>query len=831
MRNIKLALRTLIRTPFITAVAITSLALGIGANAAIFSLFDQVLLQSLPVHEPQRLVNLGAPGPKPGSTSCSMAGGCELVFSYPMFRDLQAAATPLAGIAAHRAFGANIAYQGATLNGEGMLVSGSYFPLLGLVPARGRLLGPADDMVVGAHPVAVLDHAWWEASLGSDPDVVGRTLIVNGQNFEIVGVVPRGFRGTTLGAQPLLYVPLTMRAAVAPGFDGFDNRRSYWLYAFGRLPPGVPLEQAAAGINTVYRSIINDVEAPLQTGMSDAAMERFRAKQIVLEDGRRGQTSIREDARVPLLLLLATAGIVLLIACANIANLLLARGAGRSMEMAVRLSLGANRLQVLQQLLTESLLLAALGGAAGLVVARWTMQGIGALLPPEVVGIFVLELNPSVVLFAAALAITTGILFGLFPALQSTRPELVSTIRANAGNLTVTRTASRFRSALVTTQIALSMALLITAGLFLKSLVNVSRVELGLATENVITFGVSPELSGYDRPRAQQLLARLEEELAAVPGVSHVTTSMVPLLTNSTWTNNVSVEGFERTPDTNTDASFSNIGPGFFATLDIPVLTGRDFSEADNTTGPRVVIVNEAFTRRFNLGRDAIGRRMAVGSTDELDMEIVGVVADAKYAQVKDAVPPVYYTPWRQDTSVGSLTFYVRGAIGDAQIMRAVRDVVARVDPNLPVENLKTLPQQVRDNVYIDRLITTLSASFAALATLLAAIGLYGVLAYTVARRTREIGVRMALGADARTVQGMVLRQVAVMLVIGGALGIGAALALGRAAATLLYGMQAQDPVVFGAAVLLLSVFALAAGFLPARRASRVDPLHALRYE
>jgi predicted permease len=831
MRNIRLALRTLFRTPFVTSVAIVSLALGIGANAAIFSLFDQILLRSLPVHEPGRLVNLGAPGPKPGSTSCNQAGDCETVFSYPMFRDLEAAETPFSGLAAHRVFGANLAYDGATRNGEAMMVSGSYFPVLGVQPSLGRLFGPADDENIGAHYVAVVDHAFWESALGSDPDVIGRSIIVNGHAMEIVGVAPRGFRGTTLGALPLVYVPISMRGRVNPGFDGFDDRRAYWAYVFGRLKPGATMEQAEAAINGVYRPIITDVEAPLQTGMSEAGMERFRARQLVLEPGRRGQTSMHEDSRIPLLVLFATAAIVLLIACANIANLLLARGAGRGMEMAVRLSLGANRRQVLTQLLTESVLLAALGGAASLFVARWTLQGIGALLPGEVSGILVLELNTAAVLFAAALALVTGVLFGFFPALQSTRPELVSTIRGSAGNLTATRAASRFRTSLATAQIALSMALLITAGLFLKSLVNISRVDLGVTTDNVVTFSVSPELSGHDGERAQLLLERLEEELAAIPGVTHATASMVPLLAGSSWGNNVSVEGFERGPDIDSNARFNNIGPGYFATLGVPVLAGREFTASDNVTGARVAVVNEAFARKFNLGRDAVGRRMGLGSTEELDIEIIGIVRDAKYSEVKEAVPPVYFTPWRQDPRVGSLVFYLRGPIGHAQIMPAVRQVVGRIDPNLPIENLKTLPQQVRENVFLDRMISTLSASFAVLATLLAAIGLYGVLAYTVARRTREIGVRMALGADGRSVQGMVLRQVGWMLLAGGVIGIAGALALGQAAASLLYGLEPRDPVVIVSAVLLLSAFALAAGFLPARRAARIDPLHALRYE
>jgi predicted permease len=831
MRSMKLAFRTLFRSPFVTTVAIVSLALGIGANAAIFSLYDQILLQPLPVQEPERLVNLSAPGPKPGSQSCNQAGDCDVVFSYAMFRDLEKASSAFSGMAAHRLFSANVAYRGQTLNGEGVLVSGSYFPLLGLQPEHGRLLGPADDETVGGHFVAVLNHAFWETRLGASPDVVGQTITVNGQPLTIIGIAPRGFRGTTFGVSPLVFVPLTMRGFMSPGFTGFDNRRSYWAYVFARLKPGVSLAEAASSINAVYRPIVNDVEAPLQEGMSEQGMARFRVKQITLEEGRRGQSSTHREANTPLLLLFATTGIVLLIACANIANLLLARGANRGMEMAVRLSLGAKRRQVLAQLLTESLILALLGGIASLIVARWTLAGIGALLPPEAIAVLQLQLRPTMVLFAAALSIGTGLLFGMFPALHSTRPDLLSTIRANTGSVTVTRGATRFRSALVTTQIALSMALLISAGLFLKSLMKISNVDLGLQTENIVTFAVSPQLNGYDSTRSKILFERIEQEVAAIPGVTAVTASLVPILAGNNWGNDVRVEGFPSGPDIDSNARFNEVGPGYFATLGIPLLAGREFTVADDAGARDVAIVNEAFAKKFNLGRDAVGKRMGMGRDDELDIEIVGLVRDAKYSEVKDEIPPLFFTPWRQDSRVGAITFYVRAGVIPAQIMRRVPAVVAALDPNLPIENLKTLPQQVRENIFLDRMIGTLSAAFAALATLLAGIGLYGVLAYTVARRTREIGVRMALGADRGRVRGMVLRQVVWMLLIGGAIGIGGAYILGRAASSLLFGVQGADPFVIASAAVVLALFALGAGFLPAHRAARVDPMKALRYE
>ncbi|HEY0971403.1 MAG TPA: ABC transporter permease [Gemmatimonadales bacterium] len=833
MANLKLAFRSLARTPFVTAVAVLSLALGIGANAAIFSLFDQMLLRPLPVVEPERLVNLAAPGPKPGSTSCNQAGDCEQVFSYPMFRDLERAKTPFTGIAAHVAIGANLAFRNQTLNGEGMLVSGSYFPLLGLRPALGRLLGPEDDQVIGGNYVAVLSHAYWESHLGADPSVVGQRIVVNGHPMTIVGVAPRGFQGTTLGAMPRVFVPISMRAQMNPGWEGFENRRSYWAYLFARLKPGMTMEQAETAINAVYRPIINDVEVPLQQGLSDQTMSRFRAREIALADGRRGQSSVHGEARVPLLLLFGITGIVLLIACANIANLLLARAATRSLEMAVRLSLGASRWQVIRQLLTESVLLAVLGGVASLVVARWTLSGIAALMPDEALGTLSFEVDGGVMLFAAALAIVTGILFGLFPAIHSTRPDLITAIRASTGQPSGARAAARFRTSLVTAQIALSMALLISAGLFLRSLVNVARVDLGIEAEHVVTFAVSPELNGYDPARSRALFERLEEELGAIPGVTGVTASFVPLLAGSNWGTDVNVQGFQSGPDVDANSRLNIVSVDYFRTLGVPLIAGREFTRSDVVGSGKVAVVNETFAKKFGLGTDVVGKWMSDDgrNSDSLDIQIVGFVRDSKYSDVKDTVPPLFFRPYRQNEDVGALFFYVRTSLAPERMLRMVPAVVKQLDPTLPVEELKTLPMQIRENVFLDRMISTLSASFAVLATLLAAVGLYGVLAYTVAQRTREIGVRMALGADGGMVRTMVLRQVGVMVLVGGVVGVAAALALGRAARSLLFGLEGHDPLVVALSVLALALVALGAGYIPALRASRVDPMQALRYE
>lgn len=825
-------LRTLFRTPLVTLVAIVSLALGIGANAAIFSMFDTMVLRPLPVPEPDRLVNLSSPGPKPGMQSTSQAGNIDEVFSYPMLRDLQHAKAPVfTGIAAHRDFRANLAYRGETLDGVGMLVSGNYFEVLGLQPAAGRLLGGADEGAPGANPVAVLGYEYWTDRFHANPSVVGDALVVNGQHLTIVGVAPRGFESTSLGMRPKVYVPVTMRAQMVPGWTGFENRRSYWLYLFARLRPGVSAGQAETAINVPYHAIVTDVEAPLQQGVSDRMLAEFKAKRLTLREGRRGQSIIHREAKPPLLMLLAVTGVVLLIACANIANLLLARGATRSAEMAIRLSIGASRRQLVAQLLGESCLLAALGAALGMLVAHWTLALVSSILPPEAASALALGVDGRVWLFSAGLAILTGLLFGLFPALHSTRANLVGALKNSAGQPSGARSAKWFRTTLATAQITLSMTLLVCAGLFTKSLVNVSRVDLGLRTENVIKFTVSPELNGYPEAQSHQLFGRLEDDLRALPGAIDVTASMVPLVAQSSWGNDVSVQGYQAGPDADRVAMFNKVGPGFFRTMGVRLLAGREFTASDGPASADVAIVNEAFAKKFNLRPDAVvGKRMALGD-GPLAIQIVGLVQDAKYSHVKRAAPPTFYLPYRQDTSLGAMTFYLRARKAPEQLAASIRAAVKRLDPNLPVTSLETLEQQVRHNVFIDRLLTTLSAAFASLATLLAAVGLYGVLAYTVAQRTREIGLRMALGADAGRVRAMVLRQVAWMAVTGGLVGLGAAAGIGRVARSMLFEVQGQDPLVFAGAAVALAFVALGAGFVPAYRASRIDPIRALRYE
>ncbi|MGE0441400.1 MAG: ABC transporter permease [Gemmatimonadales bacterium] len=841
MPNLRLAARTLVRSPFVTLVAVASLALGIGANTAIYSLIRGVLLRPLPVPEPEQLVTVLAEGPNPGSQMCNAAGNCSVIFTYPMFKDLEGQQSVLSGLAGFRIIGADLAFQGKSLSGDGLAVSGSYFGVLGLRPALGRLLGPDDDRAVGGAPVAVLSHRYWTRELGADPAVLNQSLLVNGRTFTIVGVAPPGFDGITLGSRPRVFVPLTMMPQVSfLDESAMTDRQRYWVYLMGRLKSHSTIEAAAAGLNAVYHPIITDVEVPLQAAMPDEMMARFKAKSVRVESAVSGRSNLQRESRTPLLLLIGVTAIVLLVACTNVANLLLARAAGRQGEMAVRSSLGAQRGQLIGQLMLESAIVAVAAGGLSLLVAHGTLRLLLAFLPQEISSTVDIVIDLPVLLFAGGLSLGTVFVFGLVPALQSTRPDLLATIQASGGRGSAGRGAARFRSGLVTAQIALSTALLCSAGLFVRSLLNVSRVDLGIRTDSVVTFAISPVQMGYPAAQREALFLRVEEALRAIPGVTAVTSATVPILVG--WSNggDVDVEGFKATLESDVNTRQNQVGPGYFSALGIPVLQGREFLESDGVGGSRVAVVNEEFVRMFGLGTEAIGKRVTEGNpltsrrpaAERPSYQIVGVVRNSAYDRVKASEPqPLFFSAHRQDSTTGRLVYYVRTSIAPETIIRAIPPLVAGVDPSLPVSGLTTLPTQVRENVYLDRMITTVSAAFAVLATLLAAVGLYGVLAYSVTLRTREIGVRMALGADAGNISALVMRQVTVMAIVGGLLGVASALGIGRVAGSLLFGLSAADPVAFAAAILSLAGVALAAGYLPARRAARVHPTQALRGE
>ncbi len=704
MRGLKFAVRTLFRTPFVTAIAIVSLALGIGATAGIFSVFHQVLLQSLAVPSPSDLVNLSAPGPKPGFGSCGRAGDCEVVFSYAMFRDLQKTQTVFTDVAAHVDFARTAS---RTKRRRRAATACSSLAAIFRCWSCSRRL---DDCSIRMTTKSSASRAWWcsattigRRDLGSiQPSSTSRSSSTAKASPSSASR-RRTSTARRSASRPAVFVPITLRAVLETDTDtGWSLRTDYWAYLFARLRPGVTIEAARASLGTQYHAIINDVEAPLQKDMSAQTMARFRAKPILLAPGGRGQSSVPDEAKTPLRLLLGVTAFVLLIACANIANLLLARSTARAGEMAIRLSIGASRARLIGQLLTESLLLAVLGGIAGMVVAHWTLVLVISLLPPEVQHTITFSMSGTVILFAIGLTFATGLLFGLFPALHSTRPDLVSTLKNQAGQPSGAKGAARVRLLLATSQIALAMMLLASSGFFVKSLLNVSRVDLGFKVDHVATFGLSPDLNGYSSDRTRLFFPRLEDELRAAPGVTAVTVSNVPLLAGQNRARGVAVQGFNAGPDTDSNSRYNRVGPGYFSALGIPLIAGREFTDADTLNSAPVALVNQTFAKKFGLGNDAVGKLMGwapgQGYRSKLDTTIVGVVEDSKYSEVKQTVPPQFFVPYRQDKAPGGMQVYVRTSGDLSQAASAITAVVKRLDPSLPIEDARNTsragPQQ-----------------------------------------------------------------------------------------------------------------------------------------
>jgi putative ABC transport system permease protein len=834
VNELKHALRQLVLRPGLSAIVIVMLAIGIGSTTAIFSLFHEVLMQPLPVPEPDRLVSFHVDGLSTGGRPGLAVGDMQAAFSYPMLRDLEARQDAFTGLAAHYDFFADLGSGEGTTNGRGMLVSGRYFDVLNVSPALGRLLGPEDEPAVGEARVVVLSHDYWQRQFGADPNVVNRTLVVNGQQLTIVGVAPAGFEGAMLGWPPEVFVPLTLRWLMQPEEPRSDeNRFNNWLFILARLRPGVSVEQATAQMNVVFGAIRNEIEAPLIPPNTDEALKRrFLESRLLLEPGGRGQSSVPGRASMPLTLLLGVTALVLLIVCVNVANLLLARGAARAGELAIQMSVGASRARLVAQLLAESALLAGLGALASLGVAAATLRLMSAAVRASLNDSLDVALSLPAMLFAAAAALGTVVLFGLAPALQATGTALVPLMKGHGVQAHGGRGAARFSRMLIMGQIAFATVLLVLAGLFTQSLVNIARVELGIEHESVALFAVSPLLAGYEKEALDAVYERVHAGLAAEPGVLSVASGALPMMGNFSMGGGVQVVGSEPLQD-NGSQSHLMVSAKLFETLSVPLLVGRDFTEADRS-GPPVTIVNEAFVRKFGLGSDAVGKRVRLfgGYVPRGEAEIVGVVANAHITQVKGDVPPQFFTPRPLgDQSFSSLFFYVRSGLDADRLLTVIPRVVASVDPGLPVRNLATMSQLVRNNVSLDRIVTLLSTTLAGLATLLAAIGLYGVLSYNVAQRTRELGLRLALGAEPFALRAMVLKQVRAMALIGAGVGLAMAVGVGRLAQALLYGLSAFDPLVLGAALLVLAAVVTAAAYVPARRASRVAPLEALRYE
>jgi predicted permease len=835
LQDLRYAIRSLTRRPLVTSVAVLSLALGIGVNSAIFSLFDRLILRRLPVPSPHEIVLVSSPGPKPGGRSTDdFTGGVDAIFSYPLFRDLERIEDDGLQLAAQGSFGAQVAYEGQSSEASALLVSGHYFPALGVTPAIGRLIGPQDDRVPGGHPVVVLSYDFWRTRFGSDAGIVNRTLTVNGSAMTIVGVAPSGFTGITALQRPQLFVPLGMaeQAFRDPGWNGLTARNSHWLYLFARTETGFSRERAEQLVNVSFAGLIRDVEYPaLLPVMGDTDRQAFQKRQIYLQDGARGANGNRRAIQTVFALLFAVTGFVLAIACANVANILLAQVAAREREMSVRLSLGASRYRVVRLLLTEATLLGVLGGAGALAVGNLTIRGMLAILPADG-PVLQPVMDTRLLAFTLALGLLTSVAFGLFPSMHGVRAALAGGMHAYTARASGSRTAARFRTSMAVTQLALATGLLAVAGLLLVSLVNTARVDLGITREGLLAFGLSPTLSGYTPDQSAQFFDRLDAELRAIPGVASVTATTVPILSQSSWGNNVTVEGFDAGPGVNIGASAALVGINYFRTLGIPLLAGREFTDADTKGSPQVAVVNEAFARKFNLGDQVVGKRMALGArtNTQLDIEIVGLVRDAKYDQVRDPAPPQFVMPYRQ-VDTPALTFYLRAGADAPAVLRELPAAVRRLDANIPISNLRTMEDQIWYDTSGDRALTITSSVLAALAVVLAAIGLYAVLAYGVAQRLREIGIRIALGATPRDIRGLVLGQVGRIGIVGVVIGAALALGLGRLSQAMLFGVEATAPAIIGGAVVLALVVAFAAAVVPARRAALMQPVEVLKAE
>ena len=831
LQDLRYALRTLIKNPGFAAIAVLTLALGLGANTAIFSLTDQILLKRLPVQKPDELVVLRADGPKSGRVSTD--GDAANSFSYPMYTQLRDNNDVFAGLLARFPVSLSVSGEGQTERADGELVSGNYFDVLGVVPALGRVFTQEDDQIPGANPVIVLSHGYWARRFGGSADILNKSLVVNGQPMTVVGVARAGFTGVQIGQTPDVFIPMMMKKQITPTWDGLKEHKDFWLAILGRLKPGLTAKQAEAAFGPAYRGIL-EAELPLMGKWSAETQQRFLDQKLQMTPGAQGRLILQRDAEAPLLVLLGMVGLVLLIACGNVANLLMARGAARQREIAIRMAVGAGRFRLIRQFLVESLLLSVLGSVVGLIVAAWTLGLLVASIPSSVGALGLSpELDLRMLGFNLALALLTGLLFGLAPAFRATRLNLEATLREQGSSVSGSLSQVRFRKGLVVSQIVLTTVLLVGAGLFARSLSNLKQLDLGVRAEQLVTFTIAPEQNGYTPVRSIALFDQLRESLAGLPGVTSVSAAEIPVFTDSNSGSNITVEGYQPQNDEEMTVNQNYVGPNYFSTLGIPLIGGREFNNGDAANSMKAAVVNETMARRFFAGREAVGAHFAFGAGDKVhpDIQIVGVVKDSKHGSVREKSRPFVYIPYSQEKTVGRLTFYVKTQQGIGQMASTLRREVQRLDGNLPVFELKTLEQQIEESLFADTFLTSLSLSFALLAAVLAVIGLYGVMAYTVTRRTREIGIRMALGATRGSVSWLILREVVVLAAIGLIVGLPAAYALGHVTESLLYGVKVSDPIGFAGAAFLLSTGTLLGGYLPARKAAATDPLKALRCE
>ena len=815
-------IRQLRRSPGFTAIAVLTLALGIGANTAIFSVIDAVMLRKLPVKNPQELVALATVGPY-GVGS----------FSYPgfgRFHDENHVCSDMAAIGQLNKLGASIDGQAETLDGR--IVSGNFFSLLGVGASAGRTFTSQDETTPRSSAVAVISYGYWKRRFGVSPAVVGKSITLNRTPFTIVGVTPEGFSGLDAGRSPDIYVPMPMEPAFHEEKSWLDQPDYHWLNIVGRLKAGVRREQARADLEIIHRQVQSDIP---MNDWSPAERKDFLATRLEVVSAASGfPFGLPKEFSEALSILMAMVGLVLLIACANVANLLLGRATVRQKEIAVRLAIGAGRFRLIRQLLTESALLAIAAGALALLCAYWASAGLVALMSVGQDPIFLdLRPDPRVLGFTAAIALLATMLFGLAPTLRGTRLDLAPALKESPGSLGSRRSRFGLGKGLVVSQVALSLLLLFGAGLFVRTLENLESLDPGFDRKGVLLFDLDPTKSGYKGPAVAALYKQLVEHIDAIPGVGSASLlEMAPITGGGGWDNSVSVEGYASRPDENTTVYLNAVGPRYFETLHTPLLLGRDFTSRDTEATPKVAIINQTMARYFFGDSNPIGRKFGWygEGKDRPQFEIVGVVKDSKYGILREQIPRTAYLDCFQ-MPLGGMTFGVRTSVRPSTLISPIRNEIRAVDPSLQAGGFTTLEEHVDNSLGHERLMATLSSFFASLAVLLACVGLYGVMAYAVARRTNEIGIRMALGAGRAQIVGTILKESALLILAGVALGLPFAIASARLISSRLYGLKPADPMTIAGAIALLTAVAALAGYVPARRAMKVDPMVALRYE
>jgi putative ABC transport system permease protein len=827
IQNIRYAFRQLRKHPGFTAVAVLTLAVGIGANASIFSLVDQILLKRLPVSEPDRLVMLKFVGSDTGHTS-SYGGTSDLYFSYPMYRDLRDQNQVFEGMLAMFPAQVGVQWKNTPSLAKSELVSGNYFSLLGVRPAVGRLFIPADSATRGASSLVVLSHRYWTQHFAADASVIDQSILVNGNPFTIIGVAQPGFDSVIGGTIPDIFVPITMKAQMTPDWDELEDRRSRWLNIVARVKPGLTVQQAEAGITPLWKSL-RGIELQSITTKSQRFREQFVQKSyLTLLDASKGFSPLREVMRVPLLILMGMVGLLTLMATANVGSLLLVRAAGRMREMSVRYSLGATRRRVVGQLLTEGLVLGLAGGALGLALSPLLAKALIALIS----GTTPLSASPdrTVVLFCVLVSVGASLLFSLAPMIQFYRPRVTVALKQQTGTGEISH--ARFRRFTVGMQIGLSLVLLVGAGLFSRTLANLKTADVGFVTDHLLTFQLDPRLAGYQPSAVSSLYKRLLDTLAAQPGVQSVGMTDDPVLASSDSTFSIQVPGYHAQEGERMSFEWEHVTPAYFSALQLPLMTGRFFTDADTPESAKVVIVNEAFVRKFVGNVDqAIGKTFSVGKATDKSLQIIGVVKTAKHYNLHDVPSPIFYTPLLQDAEPSAVSVYIRTKQAPEDAGGTVHRAVAGIDSKLVVDSLQSMNAEIDTTLTSERMLSFLASSFGIVAGFITAIGLYGVLAYSIAQRTREIGVRMALGATRRNVVKMVLGEVLTITGCSVVIAVPLSIVLSSLVRNQLYGISYHDPRTLLFVVVAIGMVAMLAACVPARRAVQVQPITALRYE